>query len=77
MVAPAIHEHRPIQLYKIMARLGIEPSGSVLPRLSLRYATAIRSSITPHGETNSHAAFSKPSDSIASFTFGRAPTRSR
>jgi len=41
MEARAIHEHRPIQLYEMMERLGIEPSGSVLPRLSLRYATAI------------------------------------
>jgi Family of unknown function (DUF6455) len=36
-----MREDRPIQLYEMMARLGIEPSGSVLPRLSLRYATAI------------------------------------
>jgi hypothetical protein len=42
MADSAIHEHRPIQVYEMMARLGIEPSGSVLPRLSLRYATAFR-----------------------------------
>jgi hypothetical protein len=42
MVARGIHEHRPFQLYEMMARLGIEPSGSVSPRLSLRYAIAIR-----------------------------------
>jgi len=38
--APVNHEHQPIQVYEMMARLGIEPSGSVLPQLSLRYATA-------------------------------------
>jgi hypothetical protein len=41
MVARAIHEHRPIQMYEMLARLGIEPSGGVLPRLSLGYTTAI------------------------------------
>ena len=29
-------------LYEMMARLGIEPRAGVLPRLSLRYATALR-----------------------------------
>ena len=41
MFMVARDEHRPIQLYEMMARLGIEPSSSVLPQLSLRYATAI------------------------------------
>ena len=36
-----MREHRPVQVYEMMARLGIEPNGSVLPRLSLRYATAV------------------------------------
>ena len=36
-----MQEHRPIQLYEMMTRLGIEPCRSNLPRLSLRYATAI------------------------------------
>jgi len=38
--APVNHEHQPIQVYEMMTRLGIEPSGSVLPQFSLRYATA-------------------------------------
>jgi len=42
MGTSAVHEHPPIQLYEMMTRLGIEPSGSVLPRLSLRYATAFQ-----------------------------------
>jgi hypothetical protein len=29
-------------IYEMMARLGIEPGGGVLPQLSLRYATALR-----------------------------------
>ena len=29
-------------IYEMMARLGIEPGAGVLPRLSLRYATAMR-----------------------------------
>ena len=29
-------------IYEMMARLGIEPAAGVLPRLSLRYATALR-----------------------------------
>ena len=32
----------PVQIYEMMARLGIEPSAAVLTRLSLRYATAFR-----------------------------------
>ena len=44
-------EHRAIELYEMMARLRIEPSDSVLPRLSLRYATAIRRcEACPHKE---------------------------
>lgn len=40
-----------IHLYEMMTRLGIEPNGSVLPRLSLRYATAIRRcEACPHKE---------------------------
>jgi Family of unknown function (DUF6455) len=41
MTAPAMHEHRPIQVHEMMARLGIEPSESVVPRLSLLHATAV------------------------------------
>ena len=32
----------PVQIYEMMARLGIEPSAAVLPRLSLRYAAAFQ-----------------------------------
>ena len=35
-------EHRPIYVFKMMERLGIEPSGGVVPQLSLLYATASR-----------------------------------
>lgn len=31
-----------VHIYEMMARLGIEPGGGALPRLSLRYATALR-----------------------------------
>jgi hypothetical protein len=31
-----------IEVYEMMARLGIEPGAGVLPLLSLRYATAVR-----------------------------------
>ena len=31
-----------IEIYEMMARLGIEPGAGVLPRSSLRYATALR-----------------------------------
>ena len=41
MLAPTSHEHRPVQVFELMARLQIEPCASVLPRFSLRYATAI------------------------------------
>jgi hypothetical protein len=35
------HEH-PVQIHEMMTRLGIEPAAGVLPRLSLRFATAFR-----------------------------------
>ena len=38
-VAPS-HPHYHMQIWNMMARLGIEPSGSVLPPLGLRYAAA-------------------------------------
>ncbi len=31
-----------IEICEMMARLGIEPGAGILPRLSLRYATALR-----------------------------------
>ena len=31
-----------MHIYEMMARLGIEPAAGVLPRLSLRYVTAVR-----------------------------------
>ena len=50
-----MHEDRPVQLYEMMARLGIEPSGNVLPRLSLRYATAIhRCEVCPSKQACRH-----------------------
>jgi hypothetical protein len=33
----------PVQIYEMMARLGIQPSAAVLPQHGLRYATALRS----------------------------------
>jgi hypothetical protein len=39
MTAPA--ERQPVYLYEMMERLGIEPGGGVVPRLSLTYATAL------------------------------------
>ena len=35
------HEYS-VHIYEMMARLGIDPSAGVLPRLSLRYATALQ-----------------------------------
>jgi hypothetical protein len=35
-------ETRTINVSRMMERLGIEPGGAVLPRLSLRYLTAFR-----------------------------------
>jgi len=32
----------PVHIYAMMARLGIEPDAGVLPRFSLRHATAFR-----------------------------------
>jgi hypothetical protein len=40
MAAPAEREHEPIR--NIMARLRIDANGGVMPRLSLRYATAFQ-----------------------------------
>jgi hypothetical protein len=41
MVMPATKD-RSVYVFKMMERLGIEPSGGVVPRLSLLYATASR-----------------------------------
>jgi hypothetical protein len=41
MAAPAIPEHLPIYICEMMERLGIEPGGGVVPRLSLSFATAL------------------------------------
>jgi hypothetical protein len=35
-----VTKHQPINVFKMMQRLGIEPSESALPRLSLLHATA-------------------------------------
>ena len=52
MAASAIREHHPIQVFEMMARLGIEPGSSVTPRLSLTYATAVhRCEGCPYHET--------------------------
>jgi Family of unknown function (DUF6455) len=40
MAAPGTDYSMPV--YEMMARLGIDPGGGVLPRLSRRYATALR-----------------------------------
>jgi hypothetical protein len=40
LAVTAMQEHRSFHVYEMMTRLGIEPNGSILPRLSLRYATA-------------------------------------
>jgi hypothetical protein len=42
MATTAIHQHQPVQVFKMMEKLGIEPGSSVTPRLSLTYATAVR-----------------------------------
>jgi hypothetical protein len=39
MVLPAT-KGRPVYVFKMMERMGIEPGGGVVPRLSLLYATA-------------------------------------
>jgi Family of unknown function (DUF6455) len=36
----ALRKHQPIYIGEMMERLGIEPAGGVVPRLSLSYATA-------------------------------------
>ena len=39
---PPIHQaHRSIHLYEMMEKLGIDPNSGILPRLGLRYATAL------------------------------------
>ncbi len=38
----AQHPEYSMHVYEMMARLGIEPGGGALPRLSIRYATALR-----------------------------------
>jgi hypothetical protein len=40
MAAPAARERQPTHSFEMMERLGIEPGGGVVPRLSLSYATA-------------------------------------
>jgi hypothetical protein len=35
-----VAQHQPNYAFKMMERLGIDPSGAVVPRLSLLYATA-------------------------------------
>ena len=40
MPVPSSNEHCHTQILDMMARLGIEPSASVLPPLGLRYAAA-------------------------------------
>lgn len=42
MLASTAPQTRTIYVSRMMERLGIEPGGSVVPRLSLRYATAYR-----------------------------------
>ena len=42
MSASTALEHRTTHASKVMERLGIEPGGGVLPRLSLLYTTALR-----------------------------------
>lgn len=41
MAVSTIREHRPIHVFEMMERLGIEPSSSVAPRSTLNYATAV------------------------------------
>jgi hypothetical protein len=42
MAEPLPRVHRQTEIHDMMARLGIEPGGSVLPPLALRYAAAYR-----------------------------------
>jgi hypothetical protein len=37
----ALRKHQPIYIGEMMERLGIEPAGDVVPRLSLSYATCV------------------------------------
>jgi hypothetical protein len=41
MMTAGEKEHQ-VHIFEMMARLGIEPGAGVLPRLSLRYATAFQ-----------------------------------
>jgi len=41
MAVPAGREHQALHMCEMMLRLGIEPGGGGVPRLSLAYATAI------------------------------------
>jgi hypothetical protein len=41
MAPTASRERQPLYLREMMERLGIEPGGGVVPRLSLSYATAL------------------------------------
>jgi uncharacterized protein DUF6455 len=51
MSTSAIHHHQAVQVFKMMEKLGIEPSSSVTPRLSLTYATAVhRCELCPYQE---------------------------
>jgi hypothetical protein len=52
MATMALREHRRAQVFEMMEKLGIEPSSSVTPRLSLAYATAVhRCELCPLQET--------------------------
>jgi hypothetical protein len=42
MAPPASRKRQTLYLHEMMERLGIEPGGGVVPRLSLTYATALR-----------------------------------
>jgi hypothetical protein len=51
MAVSAIRELRPIHVFEMMERLGIEPSSSVAPRSTLTYATAVhRCEVCPYHE---------------------------
>jgi Family of unknown function (DUF6455) len=41
-IMTAVAHDYPVYIYEMMARLGIEPDAGVLPRWSLRYATALQ-----------------------------------
>jgi hypothetical protein len=42
MLVVASREHQPSNIGRMMAHLGIDPGGSVLPRPGLLYATALQ-----------------------------------